>query len=89
MGDTHVFHRDCVVLDETARRAKDNDATIRSVTDDIISDDAVGTTETDTISPLLERINATRADIVVLDDDTRAGEWTFGDVETRPRAGVV
>ena len=80
---------DRVVLDETAWRAEDNDATVGRVRDDIVSDDAVGTTEADTVSPLLESIRAARADIVVLDDDARAGEWTFGDMKTRPRAGVV
>ena len=88
MKETHVLNRDRVVLDKTARRAKDNDATVRGVRDDIVSDKAVGTTETDTIGPLLERIRATRTDIVVLNDDTRTGECTLGDVKTGPRAGI-
>ena len=83
------MNRDRVVLDEAARRAKDNDAAVRSVRDDIVSNDAVGATETDTVSPLLEHVRTARTDIVVLNGDARAGEWTFGDVKTRPRAGVI
>lgn len=75
---------DRIVLDETARRAEDNDAAVGRVRDDVVSDNAVSTAEADTVSPLLERIRAARSDIVVLDDNARAGEWTFGDVETRP-----
>jgi len=89
MKDTYLVHRDRVGRDDTARRTRDNDATIRGVKDDIVSNNATGATEADTVSPLLERINAARADIIVLNDDTRAGEWAFGNVKTRPRAGVV
>jgi len=89
MKDTHVFHRDRVVLDETAWSAKNHDAAIRCVNDDIVSDNAVGTTEADTVSPLLECINTARANIVVLNGDARAGEWAFGYVKARPGARVV
>jgi len=83
------LNRDRVVLDEAARSAKNNDAAVRSVRDDIISNGAVGTTETDTVSPLLEYVRAARADIVFLNGDARACEWAFGDVKTRPRARVI
>jgi len=76
-------------LDETARRAKYNDAAVRSINDDIVSDNAVGTTEADTVRPFLECINAARADIIVLNGDARAGEWAFGDVKARPGARVI
>ena len=75
---------DRVVLDKTAGRAKDNDATVRRVRDHIVSDEAVGTTETDTVSPLLERIGAARANVVVLNGDASASECAFGDVKARP-----
>lgn len=88
MKDTHVLDRDGIVLDETAWSTKDNDATVRSVTDDIVSDNTVGTAETDPVGPLLERVRAARADIVVPNHSPRAGECTFGDVKARPRAGV-
>lgn len=84
MKDTHILDRDRVVLDETSRRAEDNDAAVGRVRNDIVSDDAIGTAETDTVSPLLERIGTARANIVVLNDDARAGECTFGDVKARP-----
>ena len=86
--DTHVLHGDSVVLDETARRTEDNDTTICRVTDDIVSDDAIGTTETDAVSPLLEQVGTARANIVVLNDCARARECTLGDVKARPGAGV-
>ena len=89
MKDTHVFHGDCIVIDETALRARDNDATARSVDDVVVYDVTVGTAEADTVSPLLELVRAARADIIVLNVDARAGEWTSGDVKTRPRARVV
>ena len=79
---------DGVVLDETARGAKEDDATVGRVRDDIVSDDAVGAAETDTVSPFLERIRAAWTNVVVLDDHAGTGERSFGNVETRPRAGV-
>lgn len=80
--------RDGVILDETAWCTEDNNATIGSIRDGVISDQAIRTAETDAVSPLLEDITAARADIVVLNGDARAGEWTFGDVKTRPGAGI-
>jgi len=76
-------------MDKTARSAEDNDATVGSVRDGIVLDNAVGTTETDTVSPLLEHVGAARANVVVLNGDASASEWAFGDVKTRPRAGVI
>lgn len=80
---------DRVVLDETSRSAEDNDATVCGVRDGVVSDDAVGATETDTVGPLLERVGTTRTDIVVLNDGAGAREWPFGDVKTRPRPGII
>ena len=76
-------------MDETAWSAKDNDAAVRSINDDVISDNAVGTAKADTVGPLLEGINAARADIIVLNGDARASEWALGDVKARPGARVV
>jgi len=88
-GRSHLFHRDYVVKDLTARRARDNDATARSVDDPVIVDQAIGTTEADTVSPLLESIRAARTDIVADQAHVRTGEWTSTDVKTRPRARVI
>jgi hypothetical protein len=88
MNDTDVLDDDRVVLDETSRSPKDDDATVRRVRDDVVSDDAIGTTETDAVSPLLERVRTARADIIVLNDGASASEWPFRDVKARPRAGV-
>lgn len=88
MKGTHVLHDDRVILDETTRSAEDDNTTVGGVRYDIVSDDAVGTTETDAVGPLLERVRAARADVVVLDYDAGAVEWTFCNVETRPGAGV-
>ena len=87
--NTYILDRDRVILDETTRRAEDNDAAVGRVRDYVVSNDAVGATETDAVSPLLEHIRAARANVVVLNDDTSAGEWTFGDVKARPRTGIV
>ena len=83
-GDAHILGYDRVVLDDTARRAKDNDATVRRVRDHIVSDEAVGTTETDAVSPLLELIGAAGADVVELNGNIRATECAFCDVEAGP-----
>lgn len=74
---------------QTARRTHDGDATVHSIHDDIVSDNAVSATEANTVSPLLERINTARADIVVLNDEIGTGERTFGDVKAGPRAWVI
>ena len=76
-------------MHETARRARDSDPSVSRVDDDVISDNAVGATETDSVSPFLERIRATRADIVVLNGSSIAGEWAFGEVKARPRARII
>lgn len=81
--------RDGVILDDTAWCAEDNNATVGRIRDGVISDYAVGTAKTDAVSPLLEGITAAGADIVVLNGDASAGEWTFGDMKTRPGAGIV
>lgn len=52
-------------------------------------DDTIGTAETDTVSPFLERVRAAWPDVVVLNDDARARERPFRNVKTRPRAGVI
>ena len=83
------MHNDRVVLDETARSAEDDDTAVRRVRYHIIPDDAVGTTETDAVGPLLERVGTTRANIVILNDCARAGERSFCEVKARPRAGVI
>ena len=85
---THILHNDRVVLDETARRTEEDNATISGVRDHVASDDAVGTAKTDTVSPLLERVRATWTNVIVLNHYARAGKRPFGDVKTRPRAGV-
>lgn len=82
------MHNDRVVLDEAAGRAEEDNPTVRRIGDGVVSDDAVGTTETDTVSPFLERVRATWTDVVVLNNYARAGERPFGDVQTRPRAGI-
>ena len=82
------MNNDRVILDETSRRAEEDDATVRRVRDYVVSDDAVGTTETDTVSPFLECVGAAWTDVVILDDHAGAGERPFGDVKTRPGAGV-
>lgn len=89
MKDTHVLHNDRIVLDETARRAEYDDTTVSRVGDGIVSDDAVGTTETDTVGPFLEHVRTTRANIVVLNGGAGAGECAFSDVKTRPGAGII
>ena len=86
--DTHVLHCYRVILYEAARSAKYNDAAVSGISDDIVSGDAVGTAEADTVSPLLERVSAARTDIVVLNGDASASECTFGDVKAGPRTGV-
>ena len=85
---THVLHDDRVVLDETAWSAKDDNTTVSWVRNHIVSDDAVGTAETDPISPLLESVGAAWTNIIVLNDCARACERSFGEVEAGPPAGI-
>lgn len=86
--NTHILYQDRIVLDNTSRSTEDNNSTVRWVRNSIVSDDAVGTTETDAVGPLLERVGAAWADIVVLNDDARARERSLRDVKARPRAWV-
>ena len=82
------MYDDRVVLDKTSRSTEENDPTVRWVRNGIVSDDAVGTTETNAISPFLERVGTAWADIVVLNDDARTCERSLRDVKARPRAWV-
>jgi len=67
MRGTHIFHRDLVANDATARRTRDNNATISSVDNTIVVDSAVGAADSNAIGQLLGRIGAARTDVVLSD----------------------
>lgn len=69
---TYVEHPNGIVLDNGPRGAKDDNPTIRRALNPVIPHNTIPAGDTDTVSPLLKCINTTRAEVVVLNDDTVA-----------------